>query len=569
MRVLTAMRSRASSGGPFESRPGWARPARRLLSGAVVAAVVASLSGPGRASAAVESYSPVQSFVAEEANYQSWTVPPGIDEITLYVDGGMGGDGDLNGGEGGYGGGVRANFAVTAGETLEIAVGNKGPSGYSAEFEQFFGGKELRSFGGGEDSNGGGSIFTFPGGGPGAAGANSESAPSIGGGGAGGGCSEVILHDGNESSLLVVAPGGGGGGGGTKSGTKGGNGGGGGEAGKAGSNSGGGGTPTANAPGSPGSPNGVSGEEGHGTYCANGGSGGFEEGTHPGAGGGGGGYSGGGTGGADGNGSAGGGGGGSYYIDPAAIEPLKAGGSGTGEVSVGYDTSKVENQKKDIPPAELLTPQPVIHGEPAVGKTLTCDPGPSNGAQYTVTFKWLRDGAPIAGASASTYKVTPEDRGHKLQCQVTYADAAGSAIGTSEPVSVPVSSTEIGRVKTLGSGSVTVPVSCAGPATASCHVSLRLSVREQLRHGHLIAVGTAKKTTTRTVTVAGAQVTVPGGRHKTVTLHLNAAGRKLLRGRHALKVSLTVTQIGVTGSAATVKTMKLTLMAARSQRHGR
>lgn len=560
------MRSPASPDTPSESRSGRARPARGLLCGLVVAAAVVLLPGTGRASAAVESYSPVQRFMAEEANYQTWTVPPGIDEITLYVDGGMGGDGDLNGGEGGYGGGVRANFAVSGGETLEIAVGNKGPSGYSAEAEQS---KELAYFGGG------GALFTFFGGGPGAEGVNTASEEekkyrSIGGGGAGGGCSEVILHDGSESTLLVIAPGGGGGGGGNKSGTKGGNGGGGGEAGKPGSTSslGGGGTPTANAPGAGGSPNGVSGEEGHGT-CADGGSGGYNPHSHLGAGGGGGGYGGGGTGGgAEGNGSAGGGGGGSYYIDPAAIEPLKAGGSGTGEVSVGYDTSKLESSKKDIPPAELLTPQPVIHGEPAVGNTLTCDPGPSNGAQYTVTFKWLRDGAPIPGASASTYKVTAKDRGHKLQCQVTYADAAGAAIGTSEPVSVPVSWTEVGRVKPLGSGSVTVPVSCAGPATASCHDSLTLSVREKLRHGHVIAVGAAKKTKTRTVTVADAHVNVRGGRHKTVTLHLNSAGRKLLRSRRALKVSLTVTQIGAGGHAITVKTLKLTLTAGKSRRHG-
>lgn len=230
------MRSPASPDTPSASRPGWARPARGLLCGLVAAAAVVLLPGTGRASAAVESYSPVQRFVAEEANYQTWTVPPGIDEITLYVDGGMGGDGDLNGGEGGYGGGVRANFAVSGGETLEIAVGNKGPSGYSAEAEQIGGSKELAYFGGG------GALFTFFGGGPGAEGVNTASEEekkyrSIGGGGAGGGCSEVILHDGSESTLLVIAPGGGGGGGGNKSGTKGGNGGGGGEAGKPGSTS--------------------------------------------------------------------------------------------------------------------------------------------------------------------------------------------------------------------------------------------------------------------------------------------------------------------------------------------
>ena len=66
---------------------------------------------------------------------------------------------------------------------------------------------------------------------------------------------------------------------------------------------------------------------------------------------------------------------------------------------------------------------PKLQGGSAVGQTLRTD-----GGRYSVAaelaYQWLRDGQPIAGASAATYRVTEADAGTRLSVQVT-ASAEG------------------------------------------------------------------------------------------------------------------------------------------------
>src|SRR5262245_59374553 len=66
---------------------------------------------------------------------QSFTVPPGVIEVTIDAAGAAGGAGGMRGG--GQGAELAASFAVTPGETLNILVGGSG------------------SFGGGGDGGGG------------------------------------------------------------------------------------------------------------------------------------------------------------------------------------------------------------------------------------------------------------------------------------------------------------------------------------------------------------------------------------------------------------------------------
>ncbi|HSK33087.1 MAG TPA: peptidoglycan-binding protein, partial [Propionicimonas sp.] len=56
-------------------------------------------------------------------------------------------------------------------------------------------------------------------------------------------------------------------------------------------------------------------------------------------------------------------------------------------------------------------PAPVISGTPQVTQTLTAAAGTWSPGSFTLRYQWYRGGAPIAGAIASTYTLTPADAG--------------------------------------------------------------------------------------------------------------------------------------------------------------
>ena len=58
---------------------------------------------------------------------QTWTVPDGVSSIEVDGYGGMGGHGSSSwNGRGGFGGRLQATISVTAGNTINIYVGEKG-----------------------------------------------------------------------------------------------------------------------------------------------------------------------------------------------------------------------------------------------------------------------------------------------------------------------------------------------------------------------------------------------------------------------------------------------------------
>jgi hypothetical protein len=76
---------------------------------------------------------------------------------------------------------------------------------------------------------------------------------------------------------------------------------------------------------------------------------------------------------------------------------------------------------------------PAASGSTVEGQTLTCNPGSWSGSP-TFTFEWLRDGVPIAGATAQTYTLTGADVGKQIRCRVTATNSAGSEQATSSAV---------------------------------------------------------------------------------------------------------------------------------------
>lgn len=69
-------------------------------------------------------------------------------------------------------------------------------------------------------------------------------------------------------------------------------------------------------------------------------------------------------------------------------------------------------------PFPVNTTAPGVTGSTPVGSLLTCDGGTwNNGATFTLTYQWTRDGSNIAATSA-TYTTVTADAGHAVGCTV-------------------------------------------------------------------------------------------------------------------------------------------------------
>ncbi|WP_345752289.1 lamin tail domain-containing protein, partial [Microbacterium rhizophilus] len=111
-------------------------------------------------------------------------------------------------------------------------------------------------------------------------------------------------------------------------------------------------------------------------------------------------------------------------------------------------------------------PLPTVSGEARVGAVLTADAGAWTPAPATLAWQWLRDGAPIQGATAGTYTVSAADLGHALSAKVTATldgyvttERTSAAAGAVAPAELTV-----GRPSVSGTVKVTQTVT-AKPGT--------------------------------------------------------------------------------------------------------
>ncbi len=220
--------------------------------------------------------------------------------------------------------------------------------------------------------------------------------------------------------------------------------------------------------------------------------------------------------------------------------------------------------KTTAPP--LVQPHPSISGIPAPGQRLTCKSGVSGSgaSSATLSYAWLRNAKGISGASGSTYVVGSADVSHHLQCRVTATNAGGSTSATSAFVTVPagglgaISETQVGTPRVAGR-TVSVTVTCSAQAAGSCTITLRLTVVETLRRGRVIAVAATQRTSHKTVTVGAVTAHVPPGQRGTVTVALNATGRRLLKSLHKLSAKLSVSGTVVGALSAQLRSATVTL----------
>jgi glycine rich protein/Ig-like domain-containing protein len=346
----------------------------------------------------------------------TFAVPSGVTSIHVDAVGGKGGDDpgkkDFLGitfpnRTGGFGAAVSAGLPVSSGQQLYVYVAGNGAQAAASG---------AIAPGG---ANGGGSPAgsTGPGGGAGGGGGGSDlrtvPAPSSG------------SQTASLSSRLLTAAGGGGASDASNGGTPGnGNGG---NAGQPGPSGFAGpaaqpGTANPNGTGSGGAGGGGGGPPatgGAGSQGA-GGSGGFDC-CYQGGGGGGGLY--------------GGGGGDSIYGQPGA------GGASWTEQAASGSSIQIDNTGAprvaiswQASPAN--TSPPKLTGRAKVGRRLTCSAGGWSGSPNRFSYQWYRGRRPIPGARRSSHKVSSRDAGHRLSCQVTAYNAAGSSSTFSRSVRV-------------------------------------------------------------------------------------------------------------------------------------
>ncbi|WP_310526332.1 Ig-like domain repeat protein, partial [Nocardioides sp.] len=88
--------------------------------------------------------------------------------------------------------------------------------------------------------------------------------------------------------------------------------------------------------------------------------------------------------------------------------------------------------------ALVATTTPVISGTPAVSSSLMTTPGVWSSQPTSYRYQWLRNGAPIPGATSTSYRTVPADAGTSISVAVSavrtgYADGAATAVGVSIP----------------------------------------------------------------------------------------------------------------------------------------
>ncbi len=74
---------------------------------------------------------------------------------------------------------------------------------------------------------------------------------------------------------------------------------------------------------------------------------------------------------------------------------------------------------KTVNVAAACTVRPTFTGTARVGRRLTGSRGTWYAPSHTFSYRWLRDGKPITGATRTTYTTTRADRGHLITFQVT------------------------------------------------------------------------------------------------------------------------------------------------------
>lgn len=159
---------------------------------------------------------------------------------------------------------------------------------------------------------------------------------------------------------------------------------------------------------------------------------------------------------------------------PAGSFSAITGGTGGVPWAVSYGPEGVLAQV--VWGAQLLTP--VVEGTATVGSTLACRLGVWR-PQGTVALQWLREGAPISGATSATYVPVAADVGSGLACAASVTPeltvpVAVSTFTFTSPATAPVPGTvRVFWVQLFGRAAPGARLTCRARTTAGAALTYR------------------------------------------------------------------------------------------------
>jgi hypothetical protein len=190
-----------------------------------------------------------------------------------------------------------------------------------------------------------------------------------------------------------------------------------------------------------------------------------------------------------------------------------------------------------VPSLPYNTAGPSVSGTATVGSLLSCSSGSWTGEPELAlsvgwpltspfSYQWLRDGAPIAGATSPAYIVQAADVGHALVCEVTATNVAGRTSARSAAVAVILPAVMLSSSKiAVSGGSARVPLACVN---ATCTGTIELTGQVK---------GRGRKAKRKTVTLARGSYSLAAGKKATISVSLTAAGRIALAAAKGHKLS--------------------------------
>ena len=93
-------------------------------------------------------------------------------------------------------------------------------------------------------------------------------------------------------------------------------------------------------------------------------------------------------------------------------------------------------------PPLTVTSRSTLVGTAQVGAVLAARPAMTRPASAAVSYVWQRDGVPIAGATAPTYRIGPEDVGHRIAVRIGESAAGyyprADQLQLATPITIPV-----------------------------------------------------------------------------------------------------------------------------------